>query len=156
MAELEPANHRDRIAASGVDLLLVLLAGSTTLALTGWASGSMRLGLLLLAVGVPTFLVEGVLGRSLGKAGLQLRHTEPDAPGHALSIPQAAGRFVLKWLVPTVLVALGLWFAALAWWTALYLPALGPTRRTAHDRLTRTNVLGPTEAQRDQGRAHDY
>lgn len=151
MATLEPANHRDRIAATGVDLLLVLLVGSLTLTVTGALDPTVRLGLLLTAVGLPTMLVEGVIGRSPGKAGLGLRHADPDAPGPALSIPQSTGRFVLKWLVPTVLLSVGLWFAVLAWWVALYLPALGPTRRTAHDRLTRSVVLGPTERQRAEG-----
>ena len=155
MTVSEPANHRDRVAASGVDLVLVLLVGAGTVALSGGLDPSVRLGLLLLAVGVPTFLVEGTVGRSVGKAGLQLRHSAPDARGHDLTIPRAAGRYVLKWVVPAVLVAVGLWFAALVWWVGLYLPALGPTRRTAHDRLTNTVVLGPTDAQRAEGRAHD-
>lgn len=150
MTELEPANHRDRVAASGMDLLLVALVGSAAFTVTGGLDPSLRLGLLLLAVGVPTFVAEGLLGRSLGKAGVQLRH-DPAPP----SIPRVAGRYVLKWVVPTVLVVLGLWLPALAWWVALYLPALGPTRRTVHDRLTRTRVLGPTEQARARGRAHD-
>ena len=155
--ELGPANHRDRLAATGVDLLLVLLAGSLVLTFTGGADPTLRLGLLLLGVGVVTYLPEGVVGRSLGKLGTRLRHADPEGldPGeHPLSTPQAVGRFVLKWVVPTVLVVLGLWLAALAWWVALYAPALGPSGRTAHDRLTRTRVLGPVD--RPSGRATEY
>lgn len=157
MDQLEPANHRDRVAASGVDLLLVLAlgAGAATLAQFASLTPSVRLGLVLTAVGLPTFVPEGVLGRTLGKAGLQLRHAQPDEPGRPLTLPQAVGRFVLKWVVPTVLLVLGLWFATLAWWTALYLPALGPTHRTTHDRLTRTQVLGPTETHRRSHNPHD-
>ena len=151
MPGLEPANHRDRVAASGLDLLLVLLAGSLTLTVAAGAGTELRLGLTMAAVGVPTMLVEGALGRSLGKAGLGLRHDHPDDTGHPLSLAQTAGRFVLKWLLPTALLVVGLWFAAVAWWVALYLPALGPTRRTAHDRLTRSVVLGPTDRQRAEG-----
>ena len=156
MEQLEPANHRDRVAASGVDLLLVLLLGSGALAVTSGAAPSLRLGLVLLAVGLPTFIPEATIGRTLGKAGVQLRHAQPGADDHPLSLPQVAGRFALKWVVPTVLLVLGLWFPALVWWTGLYLPALGPTRRTLHDRLTRSSVLGPTEHHRAEGRAHDY
>lgn len=151
VATLEPANHRDRVAASGLDLLLVLLAGALTLTIASNAGPDLRLGLTMAAVGLPTMLVEGALGRSLGKAGLGLRHDQPDADGHPLTLAQTAGRFVLKWLVPTALAVVGLWFAALAWWVALYLPALGPARRTAHDRLTRSVVLGATERQRAEG-----
>lgn len=151
MARLEPANHRDRVAASGVDLLLVLLAGALTVTLAAGLDPDLRLGLTMAAVGLPTMLVEGALGRSLGKAGLGLRHDRPGDDGHPLTLVQTGARFALKWLVPIALVLVGLWFAAVAWWVALYLPALGPSRRTAHDRLTRSVVLGPTERERAEG-----
>ena len=151
---LAPANHRDRVAASGVDLLLVLLLGSATVTLLAGAAPQVRLGGLLLAVGVPTLVVEGTVGRSPGKLGVGLRHAPPGVPG--LTLPAAVGRFLLKWLVPVLLVVLGLWLAALVWWVALYLPAFGPGGRAAHDRLTRTRVLGPTEARRRRERATDY
>ena len=146
--ELAPANHRDRLVATGVDLLLVLLLGSLTLTFTQGVDPTLRLGLLLLAVGLPTYLPEGAVGRSPGKVGVGLRHADPDGldPGEPpLSTPQAIGRFVCKWLVPTLLVVVGLWLAALAWWVALYAPALGPAHRAAHDRLTRSRVLGPVD-----------
>lgn len=155
--ELEPANPRDRLAATGVDLLLVLLAGSLTLTFTDGVDPTLRLGLLLLAVGAPTYLPEGVLGRSPGKVGTGLRHADPAtlAPGERpLSTAQTIGRFVLKWLVPSALVVVGLWLPAVVWWVGLYAPALGPSRRAAHDRLTRTRVLGP--ADRGGGRMTDY
>lgn len=146
--ELGPANHRDRLAATGVDLLLVLLTGSLALTFTTGLEPTLRLGVVLLAIGLPTYLAEGVFGRSPGKVGTRLRHADPDGLGpgdHALSTPQAVGRFVLKWVVPALLVVLGLWLAALVWWVALYAPALGPSGRAAHDRLTRTRVLAPVE-----------
>ncbi len=144
--ELEPANPRDRLAATGVDLLLVLLAGSLVLTVTSGVEPTVRLGLLLLAIGLPTYLPEGVAGRSLGKVLTGLHHARPardTTAGPPLSTGQAIGRFVLKWLLPTALVVVGLWLAAVVWWVALYAPALGPSRRAVHDRLTRTQVLGP-------------
>lgn len=152
--ELGPADHRDRVAATGVDLLLVLLASSTTFVVTTGVDGTLRFGLLLVAVGLPTFVPEGLVGRTLGKLGTQLRHTRDDEL--RLSLPRAAGRYVLKWAVPTVLVLAGLWLAAIVWWVGLYLPALGPTRRTLLDRLTGTHVLGPTDERGGTWRATDY
>lgn len=155
--ELVPANARDRLAATGVDLLLVLLAGSLLLTATQGVEPTLRLGLLLLAIGLPTYLPEGVWGRSPGKLATGLRHADPDelAPDEvALSTPQAIGRFVLKWLVPAGLAVVGLWLAALVWWVALFAPALGPSGRTVHDRLTRTRVLGPSD--RGEWRMTDY
>ena len=146
--ELGPANQRDRLAATGVDLLLVLLVGSLVLTVTARVDPTLRLGLLLVAIGLVTYLPEAVLGRSPGKLGTGLHHADPGglaSTEQPLSTPQAVGRFVCQWLVPTVLVVLGLWLAALVWWVALYAPALGPSGRAAHDRLTRTRVLGPVD-----------
>jgi hypothetical protein len=148
---LEPASPRDRLAATGLDLLLVFGLGALSLRLTGSLAPGPRLAVLLLAIGVPTMLTEGVLGRTLGKAGLGLRHGLPEEGRHPLSVVQIAGRFVLKWIVPTVLLTVGLWFAAAVWWVALFAPVIGPTHRTAHDRLTRSSVLGRPPQERAEG-----
>jgi hypothetical protein len=148
---LEPASPRDRLAATGLDLLLVLGLGALSLRLTGSLAPGPRLAALVLAIGIPTMLTEGVLGRTLGKAGLGLRHGRPEDGRHPLSVVQIAGRFVLKWIVPTLLLTIGLWFAAAVWWVALFVPMVGPTHRAAHDRLTRSSVLGRPPQQRAEG-----
>ncbi len=133
-----PPPHWPRIAATTVDGMLLALLTAGSFLLVPDASPQLRLGLLLVAAGVPTFLAEGLFGRSMGKAALGLRHVPRDQPP-----PSAIAfgvRFGIKWLVPLTMAAVGLALLSLLWWTLDVLPALRGDRLTFHDRIAGTRV----------------
>jgi uncharacterized RDD family membrane protein YckC len=134
-----PATHWPRLAATLADVLLVTACVYPALLLTDTSPDWVVLGVVLVAAGVPTFLVEAMTGRSLGKAAMGLLHTAPgdEAPDDRSFLP----RYGVKWLIPLVFISLGLAGAALAWWVIDYAPALRGDRRTIHDRIAGTRVL---------------
>lgn len=129
---------RFRVFATMIDLVAVLVPVLLLLPVLDDATQDVRLGVLLLLSGIPTFLVEVGVGRSLGKAALQMRHVRPGEPDP--DVAHFLPRWGVKWLVPAVLTAVGPWTWAALWWVVDGAPALVGQRRALHDLVAGTRV----------------